>query len=188
MAKIDPEGPWFVAAENALRFLFRLRYGRDQVEMDHWALIATAAYFDSAPNAILSPAGIEVAAHARQVLRSMLAEFKESGRDGCFTGDGRTCPTATRLEGLTAMYPLLEKIGGAAMVEPVRDAISAASIFLVESQILEGPSKGAFPRQSMAWLMSKGIAPKKMSDEVRIDYVQHAACGLKGALAVHSVK
>jgi hypothetical protein len=184
LAKVDPDGPWHLAAEQALRFLFRQRHGRDRVEQDHWALIASAAYFDSIPNVPLSSPAIEVAAHARQVIRSMLNEFDESGGDGCFTADGRTCPTATRLEGLSSMYPHLEKIGAGALITPVRDAISAASHFLMSSQISDGPRNGTFPRQSVVWLKAKGVAPGKMSDEVRIDYIQHAVSGLKGARTI----
>ena len=184
LAQVDPDGPWFVAAEQALRFLFRQRHGRDRVEQDHWALIASAAYFETIPAGPLSAPAVEVAAHARQVIRSMLIEFEESGGDGCFTADGRTCPTATRLEGLSAMYPHLERIGAAALGGTVRDAISAAALFLVDSQISDRLRHGAFPRQSMAWLMAKAAAPGKMSDEVRIDYIQHAVSGLQGARAV----
>jgi hypothetical protein len=184
LAKLDPDGPWFVAAERALQFLFRQRHGRDRVEQDHWALIASAAYFQARSAAPLSGPAVEVAAHARQVIRSMLSEFGESGGGGCFTADGRTCPTATRLEGLTSMFPHLERIGAASLISPVRDAILAAALFLMDGQITDGPRRGAFPRQSMAWLDGHPKVPAKMPDEVRIDYIQHAISGLKGARSV----
>ncbi|MCB0385783.1 MAG: hypothetical protein KDD43_10350, partial [Bdellovibrionales bacterium] len=97
---------------------------------------------------------------------------------GGSTRDGRTTPTATRLEGLLAAYEFLPDSESELKAEILR--VSRLGVgFLIKNQIKdEGPFKGAIPR---------AIGPvKKGQDrnsirqfnlratEIRIDYVQHA--------------
>lgn len=179
----DPNGPWFASASNALTYLARLRKGRQSVEPDHWALIATAYLLNSGYE-LPEESRDEICAHAEQVASSMILEFDDVGRDGCCTGDGRTCPTATRLEGLAAIHPLLANEHNSELAQRALDIIEQYTRFLLDAQYPDGYRKGGFPRSSEKWLRENNSAPDKRSDEVRIDYIQHAICGLKDASKV----
>lgn len=102
----DPDGGWGDVARRALSFLATSRRGQLRVPPDHWALIASERAL-SRSAALFSPGEREsIVAHSRQVVASMLASRPElpasAPAHGSFTPDGRTTPTATRLEGLLA--------------------------------------------------------------------------------------
>jgi hypothetical protein len=184
--RLHPGEQWTRSAAAALQYLAVTRRGQDAVPPDHWALLATARLLE------LRPAGLEAAArqaivgHAAQVCREMIrCQRRQDAHPqlvGCFEADGRTTPTATRLEGLLAALPVLS---GDARFEPLADEISQACHqgvrFLLRSQIRTGAGRGGFPR---------AIAPLPASDphfspafnrrvgEIRIDYVQHAMSAL----------
>jgi hypothetical protein len=96
---------------------------------------------------------------------------------GCFTGDERTCPTATRLEGLTAslsfvrdseMFVSEYEDKAERLVDRMRHDIRLGVQFLIESQEtddshnMHGGVPVIFP------------AENHHSREVRVDYVQHS--------------
>ena len=108
---------WTKVATNALLYLERLRRDQDleDIEPDHWALLATARLLpilDRQRNekAVGSHKRKQVDLeywlvynHGVKVARSMVADHTTKGlakHKGCFTYDSRTCPTATRIEGL----------------------------------------------------------------------------------------
>jgi hypothetical protein len=108
----------------------------------------------------------------------MLAEQITAANDprlrGGFTPDGRTTPTATRLEGLLAALEFLPR-EDAALRAKIEAGVKLGVSFLLRAQIVSGPFAGGLP----------GIAPGRTSvaikeaaqeSEVRIDYVQHALC------------
>ena len=64
---------------------------------------------------------------------------------GCYTPDGRCCPTATRLEGLLAAQAFLPA-SDAALSMRIRQSIELGMEFLLRCQIVEGPNAGAVPR------------------------------------------
>lgn len=145
-------------ALRALLALANARRGEAHVPPDHWALLATAR---------LPLTEIEereaILAHGIQVGESILAERvthpQGSPLEGCFGEDGRTTPTATRLEGLLALMSILPA------KHPLRARIQGAAdrgvAFLMRAQVRRGMHRGAIPA---SWT----------SHEARIDYTQHA--------------
>lgn len=151
-------------ATRALAFLAEDREGESRVPPDHWALIATADR--------LSLGGLDTETeaalrrHAGQVIDGMLTQPDlpdGAPEQGSFRSDGRTTPTATRLEGILAMRPYLTDERRIAAVDA---AIPDAIRFLLRAQVDEGPHAGAVPKA-----LGEG-GPDQT--EVRIDYVQHA--------------
>lgn len=114
---------WIKVAKNALLYLERLRRNQelDDIEPDHWALLATARLLpilDEQRNERADgsygrkQADLEywlIYNHAVKVANSMVADHTTEGlaeHDGCFTYDGRTCSTSTRVEGLRKFHSM----------------------------------------------------------------------------------
>jgi hypothetical protein len=186
--EIDSNPRWLKAAVDALRFLAREREDVIELPADHWALIATARLFslDETTLSHAAPPGLPWRAsagptlesalrrHAHAVVAQILSEQIDTEGSGCaqdgFNIDGRTTPTATRLEGLLAAWSLLPP-------GPDKHALHArmrpAMRFLRDAQLTTGPASGGFTR----------VAPKCRSsepraNEVRIDYAQHALAAM----------
>ncbi len=111
---------------------------------------------------------------------SILARAKESaaiGSDrGCMTGDGRTCPTATRLEGLQAALSFLPP-NARELKKRISSAVDDGIQFLLRSQVTSGRYTGGFPRGVRLMpndLKKADHAFNLRVKEIRIDYVQHA--------------
>jgi hypothetical protein len=176
----DPSAAWLNAAADAIANLARIRAGKTEVEADHWALLATAKLlpiYDLSHRPLPRKAIMD---HAIQICTSILKQAEQVSPNptiyGCFTDDGRTTPTATRLEGLLAALTFLPQ-GHDALRNRIRDHVTKGMSFLLGAQIPKGQYAGAIPR---------GVHPlpqthprytqsfnRRMS-EVRIDYVQHA--------------
>ena len=173
----DPEAR--STAERALDFLARSRAGQPRVPPDHWALIATEALLRRPrPEAPAVAPGLShrLLDHARQVVDSILAAVgdhaPESPFAGSFGADGRTTPTATRLEGLLAARRFLTREVDAARREAIDEALADGIAFLMRTQRPDG----AMPRRA-AW-RADDAGPR--AGEVRIDYVQHALSAYLG--------
>ncbi|MCU0763886.1 MAG: hypothetical protein MUF76_13240 [Hydrogenophaga sp.] len=187
----DPNPRWLEAALDALRALAREREFLQHPPPDHWALLATAALWNKNPSLLASalppplswhaaPGRTAVApllmAHGLSVTRFMLDEQAQAQHSGScapggFTSDGRTTPTATRLEGLLAFLPLLP---AGAERDAVLAAVQDGMGFLLQAQRLEGPARGGFSRVSPVC-----STDDRRASEVRIDYVQHAMAALQ---------
>ncbi|MBN2022129.1 MAG: hypothetical protein JW809_04995 [Pirellulales bacterium] len=181
--EVDPRPEWLDAAARAMGYLARLREGQTRVEPDHWALLATARLLDHYDEMAQPPVSREtILAHARQICRSILAEKAAFPADdpahGCFTDDTRTCPTATRVEGLAAalgFLPAEDKPLRAEIGQATRDAAR----FLLRAQSREGRCAGGLPQMLRPLPPTHpryrpGVHPS--ATEVRIDYVQHTLC------------
>lgn len=174
----DPQPQWLLAAAKAMAALARRRAGQDRVEADHWALLATARLLPLLDQCDSPPASRdELMRHAVQICQSILSErpniAEEAPEHGCFTDDGRTCPTATRIEGLLAALEFLpEQHAGlrAWITMSVADGVA----FLMRSQSRDGPLAGAIPQI----VSSPERRTSRRATEVRIDYVQHALSGM----------
>ena len=172
---------WLKVATKALLYLHNLRENQplNKVEPDHWALLATAALLPH-----LDPKVAEyelIYQHGLKVVKAMLHfSTKEQLKlhQGCFTMDGRTCPTATRLEGLIASLSFVRKhetfVGrGETQTEKLRERmlhdIKMGIQFLLNAQEKETKNymHGAIP-------VSAKKPQTSSTDEVRVDYVQHA--------------
>ena len=158
------------AATDALTFLARSRRDARRVPPDHWALIATGALL-AGPVAETTRA--ELLVHARQVVDQILdsARAADGPLAGSWGRDGRTTPTATRLEGLIAAWDYLTEAEDEGRRARMRRAIEEGIAFLLRARVTEDPHRGAMPR-SITW--SSPQPSSSRADEVRIDYVQHA--------------
>ena len=140
----DNDNPrWARAAAKGLQYLAHSRRDAAFIPQDHWALIATAELLRVAPRDmdIDRPALIS---HAAQVAGSMLLEAAtvplsamKTSDPGCFTHDGRTCPTATRLEGLLAVRGVLDNRFDLLVAQLDRQ-VTRSMTFLVNSQVTDG--------------------------------------------------
>jgi hypothetical protein len=172
----DPDTRWLEVAARGLAHLARERHSDATVPADHWAILATARLLSRA-SPLPGTSRDELLRHARQIGESILAQGPEldpkSPIHGSFDPQGRTTPTATRLEGLLALLPLLPQ--GDPLARRIAAAARAGVAFLLRAQVQEGPHAGAIPR---AWsrLTSEpqDSAFNRRATEVRIDYVQHA--------------
>jgi hypothetical protein len=170
---------WLNAAVKAISYLSTLRAGRTSVEPDHWALLATARLLPHYDLSCRPVSRTDIIRHALQVAGSMYAGTADLPADspayGCLTGDGRTTPTSTRLEGLQAALTFLEherSVSSDAMKERIAKGIR----FLVNSQVKSGRNAGAIPRNVRLLPQDQGRREPvgRRTTEVRIDYVQHA--------------
>lgn len=176
----DYRRKWLDVATATLLYLERLRRTEplNKIEPDHWALLASTRLL---PN--LDVASVEywlVYNHAVRVVQSMLAHHtveELAENNGCFSFDRRTCPTATRLEGLLAALSFVKDYEmyideEGHTVLPLRERmmrdINLGIDFMLQSQQQtdENNMQGAVPFK---------FPMKYESDmEVRVDYVQHS--------------
>ena len=175
----DPSIKWLQAAADSIHYLVRKREGKELVEADHWALLATAKllplYDRCRPP--LSQKAIEQ--HAAQICQSILkgkpGHYDNPLRYGSFTEDGRTTPTSIRLEGMLAALGFLPA-GYNHLRQQMVVAIEAGMQFLLRSQIRSGKYVGAIPRAIQRLPENHPEFKKsfnRRATEVRIDYVQH---------------
>jgi len=170
---MDRKADWLTSARKTLHYLSESR--RDQIEVpaDHWALIATRRiwpYLDEADRTVFKR-------HTRQIVESILSEQiwdEKSLAHGGFARDGRTTPSATRLEGLMAAEFLFRD-------EPefhrkLEISVSWGVFFVMKAQLKTGKYRGAVPRAiaRINSLHPDARAFNIRAREVRIDYVQHA--------------
>jgi len=196
---------WIKVAKNALLYLERLRRDQelDEIEPDHWALLATARLLpildqqrkDKTDGSHgRKQADLDywlIYNHGVKVANSIVADHTTEGlaeHKGCFSYDDRTCPTSTRIEGLLAAMTFIEEsemfFGTEGdSTEPLRNRIErdvgSAIRFLLRAQLKTDYNnmKGAIPGQVTT---EKLDLPEYGEDEdfdfaeVRVDYVQHS--------------
>jgi hypothetical protein len=178
--ELDPDPKWLQAAADAIAYLARLRKEKSQVAADHWALLATARLlplYDRSRQALPKAAIVD---HAVQISESILetaAHYPETSlAHGCLTDDGRTTPTAIRLEGLLAALDIIpdeNRLLKKQIVISAREGIG----FLLRSQVKSGEYAGAIPRAIRPLPENHAKFSKsfnRRATEVRIDNVQHA--------------
>jgi hypothetical protein len=176
----DPSLPWLQAAANAIAYLAKKREGQKEVEADHWALLATARLLPLYDRCRKPVPERTLIRHAVQICESMLnsrpGNYKDPLEYGCFTNDGRTTPTAIRLEGMLAVLSFWPDED-----ENLRRRMRAATDdgirFLLRSQIRSGEFAGGIPRAVRKLPKTHpGFTTSfnRRATEVRIDYVQHA--------------
>ena len=178
----DRSSIWLESAYKALEYLARSRENSADIPADHWALLATAKILSlENRNEVPISRGLLVN-HAVQICETIIREqINDPARptyDGGFNEDGRTTPTATRLEGLLAVLSFIPRTHD--IYERINSSIPRGIFFLVQAQIKEGKFTGAMPRAvGRKW----GINPdaqkfNRRTTEVRIDYIQHAMCAM----------
>jgi hypothetical protein len=163
-----------------MAYLARKREGKNLVEADHWALLATAKLLplydrcrQPLPKAAIERHAVQI---CESILKSLPLKYDNSIRYGSFTEDGRTTPTAIRLEGLLAALSFLPA-DYTDLRKKMVAAINEGMQFLLRSQIQSGKHAGGIPR-AIHTLPEDHPQFKKSfnrrATEVRIDYVQHA--------------
>jgi len=176
----DPSITWLQTAANSMAYLARKRAGQKRVEADHWALLATARLlpiYDRCRQPLPKQAIVN---HAVQICESILKDmpFKYDNllRYGSFTEDGRTTPTAIRLEGMMAALSFLPT-DYSDLRQQMVVAINEGMQFLLRSQIRSGKFAGGIPRAIHTLPEDHPQLTKsfnRRAAEIRIDYVQHA--------------
>jgi hypothetical protein len=176
----DSDLRWLQAAANAIAYLSRLRAGKLRVEVDHWVLLATAKLLPLYDRCQQPLPESEILTHAIRICESILTHrsrfSKNTPEHGCFTDDGRTTPTAIRLEGLLAAHRFLP-VEHKALREGIRVTATQGIAFLIRSQVSSGKYAGGIPRTIHPLPENHPRFDKSFNEratEVRIDYVQHA--------------
>lgn len=182
----DPQDKWLEGAINAVSVPARQVEEMAEKAIDHWDLIAIAKLFD-----ILKGQGKNLETYeylltySQTLVDRLLAEYNKSTVKGSFTNNHGTTPTATRIEGLTAIFPYLEQPGERA--NAVAKAIKEAVTFLRESQIQQGKLKGGVPLSTVKKTAANSQESQfainrynRQAAEIRIDYVQHAMSAVLG--------
>lgn len=175
--ELDPDPQWLEGARRALLYLARIRAGRgSHVEADHWALLATRQLLQI--GSLDSEDRERLISHAKQICRKILSERHRSPinpfHSGSIGRSGDTTPTATRLEGLLAALDFLPPTE-AALRESIVKAIRSGIPFLLRGQVKTGKHAGAVIQTVSPFPF---IKVGRRSQEVRIDYVQHAMSAL----------
>ena len=178
----DGSSIWLKSAYQALEYLARKRENSADIPADHWALLATERILsldDSSEVPISRPLLVN---HALQICETIIREQIDDPErpkyDGGFSEDGRTTPTATRLEGLLAAFSLLPRTHE--MHKLIKSSVPRGISFLIRAQIKEGEFTGAVPRSVDKKRGNSSDAKEfnRRATEVRIDYVQHAMCAM----------
>lgn len=179
----DPSEEWLNAASKVLEYLAISRQGQVNVPADHWALLATAKLL-SLDNVDELPVSRDLLIeHAIQITKVILDDQVLEADDpmyvGGFTWDGRTTPTATRLEGLQAVLTFLP-VDEVELRGQIESAVETGIDFLLASQVMadefDGQFEGAIPR-AIDFVSDEAYEAddfNRRATEVRIDYVQHA--------------
>ena len=178
--EIDPSLNWLQAAANSMAYLARKRAEEKVVEADHWALLATAKLlpiYDRCQQPLPKQAIVNHSVQiCESILKNMTFKYVNPIRYGSFTKDGRTTPTAIRLEGLMAALSFLPA-DYSNLRKHLVVAINEGMQFLLRSQIRSGKYAGGIPRAIHALPEDHPQLTKsfnRRATEVRIDYVQHA--------------
>ena len=166
---LQPSDPWLDAAEKGARYLIEVR-DRDlpisRLAHDHWLLYALNELYRLRPD----PLYLE---HARRITNAILRHQnrRPQYRDwlGSYYRPPRSTPTATRTEGLAAVYRLERDFGDPEKAERILAAIRLGLRFQLQTQ---------FQPESVLYLRdpqrSLGAFHRSLSSfEIRIDYVQH---------------
>ncbi len=177
---LDPAPQWLQTAAKGLSGITQRGAARRPTFPDHWFLLATARMMPFEPDHTLPMSRDAVLNHARQICSDMLSEQRaqrDSQIAGCFTDDGRSCPSATRLEGLLAALRFLPDRPPLPHSE-IRASIDEGMRFLLRCQLTDGPQAGGCPRVLPEYRQPEHLSDKERALEIRVDYVQHALCAM----------
>jgi len=173
-------------ALRGILYLASTRAESTSVERDHWALLATEKLLKHLHVLRVEDEGEvrqRLLYHGDQIVQSLIQKTEDMLRktrrmnatgNPPMPSDGRTTPTATHLEGLMAAMSFSQKISELEM----RENAYVSARFLVASQIRHVDESN----------MRHGGIPAAVghqdtkSKAIRIDYVQHAICGVMRAI------
>lgn len=168
---VDPQEKWLVGSKKALLNLADSRKGMEIVpEFDHWAMLATRKLFETPSNGVTPEEHARLVFHARQMAQMILpTQLHRPGtlEDGSMGLNISPCSNGTKMEGLVAIYHILEE--DPAYQKTILAAVDRLCAFLLRAQVQEPYLRGGLP-SSADWRLPGG--PKKKY-VVRIDNVQH---------------
>ena len=173
---------WLNAAAAALRFLVKQGQQMSEPLEDHWMMIAAQRIWPYRERASTEWDVGELQAHVLRTGQRFVGQQRRQQKHavlrGCFNDDGRTTPSATRLEGLLAAVRGLQF--GPAETKEFDACIDGGMRFLAGAQVRQGPYAGAFPMavRRLPLYDKRHEKFNPLVREVRIDYVQHAVCAL----------
>ncbi|RTZ96711.1 MAG: hypothetical protein DSY90_09925 [Deltaproteobacteria bacterium] len=170
--EMSPSRQWVLAATKAIAYLIN---HRAMTTSDQWLLIASAKLMTtkSYPSEILSRESIirYVSRACENMLQEQVLYSPTNELIGGYRIDGRTTPTATRIEGLLAALQIIG-LKDPGLRNTVKSSARDAMLFLLRAQITQGTYCGGIPRAVGKFYQNKKY--KRRSREIRIDYVQHA--------------
>ncbi len=176
---IDQDPRWLTCAARAMEYLLRERSRDKPPPPDHWALLATERLLPKidqikTPRLQAEP----IHSHAARICEVMIAQQNLRPElpavHGSFLSEGRTCPTAIRLEGLLAALCFLPQARDD-LRRRIEKAVHLGVSFLVRTQVKRGELAGGIARSAVRLPdRPEHSAFNKRVAEIRIDYVQHA--------------
>ena len=182
--EVDGNKRWLEAAARSIAFMSRQRDDRGNPPMDHWMLLATSRIWPVYDKTSQPVSRQHLVRYSVDLCERLMVPSSRRLDDerlkGCITGNGLTCPTASRVEGLVAALDYLPE-DRVAFRARVRRVAEDALVFLMNSQVAEGKYRGGIP---YAMFRLPDDHPwqrrdyNKMQGEIRIDYVHHAISGM----------
>lgn len=167
------------AAQDALLYLEQSRRTDFTLPPDHWALISSAEIMPF----VHGEAQMRIVDHARRILQDIMQSQvlrTKTLLDGAFTNDGRTTPTAARLEGLSAAATIFHP--ESSLRSDLMRAVELGVAFLARATFSDGPNAGAVPGAigRRPGTSAEDMEFNRCATEVRIDYIQHALSACLG--------
>ena len=162
---VDGDPKWLAAALRSASQLVQGRLGTDDWPADHWMMLSSLPLLERF-------AHVENPAISAEALRTHIEVMgakimKDQRKGGYFAKQPRSTPTATRLEGLSALARIQAQQG--AVTPTLQASIQRGLDFLMRCQLKEvGSHRGGMPRSCAA-----DARDERRGEEIRIDYVQH---------------
>ena len=177
--KIDKNNEWLDTAEKAAKYLVYVRDGGKstvQLSHDHWLLYGFNELYRLRPQKMYYE-------HALKISSAILsAQRKDPTQDGAGSFDmpARSTPTATRVEGLCAVYQIVRDFGAKRDLDLLFDGICLGIQFQLKNQVTEEMAKKRkWPVRAVGGFQEGMDIPG-----IRIDCVQHNVSSLLGAYRI----
>jgi hypothetical protein len=180
--EVDKDPKWLAAALRAAERLVTSREGVARPPADHWMMIAGSPLL-RLHDKVASPAIKQAPLRSHLGLlggimmrdQRKVARTEPDSEHGGFNRDGRSTPTATRLEGLVSLLRIQRM--AEQEEEGLAESIKEGLAFLQRCQFKEaGANRGGMPRSC-----AQDAGEGKRDLEIRIDYVQHYLSALLSA-------
>jgi hypothetical protein len=176
---LDNNETWLDVAEKGSQYLINLRKDipTNDLVHDHWLMMALNELYRYRSNISYFNHGIRLAKSIMNSQRDDISEILNNPEWlGSYYTPPRSTPTATRSEGLIAVYHLSNDYGNQETTDRILNSIKLGIQFQLQTQ---------FTQDDVADLPNPqktiGGFHKSLTDyEIRIDYVQHNICSLLG--------
>ncbi len=163
---VDGDQKWLDAALRSAAQLVQSRIGTEDWPADHWMMLSSLPLlerYDVVANPAIS--ADDLRAHVEVMGTKIMSDQRKVSY---FTSQPRSTPTATRLEGLSALAQI-QAVEDGTVAPGLRESIEGGLAFLMRCQLREaGAHRGGMPRNC-----SEDAKSKRRGEEIRIDYVQH---------------